>query len=662
MRCFNVYDLLSRSIICITFLISTTSGFTSGPIRTTASLTALQTSSQSQEPIASPPPISTYDTDEQFIRLALESATKPNSSDDTTTRSSAFPAPTVGAVLVASDGTTVLGTAVSDYKTEAIRGCLRNAGFTISLTSNDDSTMDAEWKVESPAGASRQSTLYVTLEPSTRRRGTALPPVTDLLKKVVGVVNRIVIGTPCPVAEKAGRGAKILKEAGFDVRMGGILDEECRELIEDFSELANCKLQRMAREHYQSTGRPLGFLHCSVIESDNIEAFARHGNAFGTSFGTTRLSFRDFGSYELAPPPDHLWAEEEDEIYDVDFEEEVSQYEESVSSPIIMPWYEQADAVVVTFPRFGNGPPDDNSVKARLSGVKWLASQDALLPAGVERIVVMDTTELLSLPLSNSDPNVPDGVDMEGFWKAKDRKPTRVLLRRGVHESSRAAATAASEAAQVAAAAAQAALEAVETGDVTKATEIAKESRAKAEAAAQAIQKQLDDIQEIRTKLQGMGAVVETLEGREPIDVMKYLGEKNGLYTVVWRAGCWGNRGVRAILAGAFQCVSAHLAVDAIGGQFWQLIIAENAIQAACGPRSQVQVLADDLSLEYCDDPAVDTDVDCNLTVNGGRPVRLVRVDCRVGLVDHSKPADIIRPKTAKLDDTRLLEQAPWFL
>lgn len=60
---------------------------------------------------------------------------------------------------------------------------------------------------------------------------------------------------------------------------------------------------------------------------------------------------------------------------------------------------------------------------------------------------------------------------------------------------------------------------------------------------------------------------------------MNYLGKRNGYKAVAWRAGCWGERGVRSILRGAFQWVSAHLAVDAVGGRFWQLMLAERAIQ-----------------------------------------------------------------------------------
>ena len=89
-----------------------------------------------------------------------------------------------------------------------------------------------------------------------------------------------------------------------------------------------------------------------------------------------------------------------------------------------------------------------------------------------------------------------------------------------------------------------------------------------------------------------LGAVVETLSGGEPIDVMNHLGERNGYTSVVWRAGCWGNRGVESILAGAFQWVSAHIAVDATGGKFWQLMLAERAVQGAVGPESKVKVFA----------------------------------------------------------------------
>jgi hypothetical protein len=100
--------------------------------------------------------------------------------------------------------------------------------------------------------------------------------------------------------------------------------------------------------------------------------------------------------------------------------------------------------VVGTFPRSGNGPPNDDSIMARLNGLKWLATHGNQLSAGVERILVLDATELRHLPLTNDDPNLPKGVDIESFWRSVDRKPVRLLLRRGVHEAARAAAMAAS--------------------------------------------------------------------------------------------------------------------------------------------------------------------------------------------------------------------------
>lgn len=147
-------------------------------------------------------------------------------------------------------------------------------------------------------------------------------------------------------------------------------------------------------------------------------------------------------------------------------------------------------------------------------------------------------------------------------------------------------------AAQAAANAAQRAMEAIETGDSESAAEAAIECQQAAASAAEIAQKELMYALELKRKLTSLGAVVETLKGGEPIDVMKHLGDRNGYHSVVWRAGCWGNRGVEAILAGAFQWVSAHLAVDAKGGKFWQLMLAERAVQAACGPESRVKVFA----------------------------------------------------------------------
>lgn len=412
--------------------------------------------------------------------------------------------------------------------------------------------------------------------------------------------------------------------------------------------------------------QPLGFLHCSVIDSDTAESFVRNGNSFGKNSGGQVLSFRDFGSYALAPPPESIWArdfdEEEDEFStEIEFEFEDEDWQESLNRNPMMPWYEQVDACVATFPKRGNGPSNDDSVTARLFGLTWLATGGKELPAAVERVLVMDATDLPDLPMANDDPRLPKGVDIETFWKSKGRKPSRVLLRHGDNAQAIAAASAAAEAAQKAAEAATLTKEAIESGDAEKAAEAAIEYQKAALAATEVVQTEMQKTQALKQKLTDMGVIVEVISGGDPIDVMNHLGHRNGYKAVVWRAGCWGERGVQSILAGAFQYVSAHLAVDAVGGKFWQLMLAERAVQAACGPERKVKVVADqeDISLEYCDDE--DADKDCNLTVDGD-PVRHVRLDCRVLLENENRKRELRSVKTKPLDKKYIEEEAPWFL
>lgn len=216
-------------------------------------------------------------------------------------------------------------------------------------------------------------------------------------------------------------------------------------------------------------------------------------------------------------------------------------------------------------------------------------------------------------------------------------------------------------AAEAAARAAEAAMEAIETGDAEIAAEAAIAAQRDSMAAAELIQTELSKVLSRKQKLQTAGVIVETLNGSEPIDVMKHLGQRNGYDSVVWRAGCWGQRGVKSILDGAFQWVSAHLAVDANGGKFWQQMLAERAVQGACGPESRVKVFAGegDISLEYCDTP--EADGDCVLTVDG-KAVRHVRLDCRVALVDNDRPREFVIAPTKRLDRKVIEEEAPWFL
>jgi pyrimidine deaminase RibD-like protein len=255
---------------------------------------------------------------------------------------SSYPRPTTGAVLVTEDGR-VLGRGRSDYNTDCIQAVMVDAGLEV--------TPLKEWCVTWPASAKlrndiSRSTLYLTLEPSMFRLGKAMPSQTQLIE--LSGVRRVVIGCRDPIIEYASKGSSACHSAGIDVSMGTVLREECEHLIEEYSQLATSKLQRMARKHFLQTKRPLGFLHCSVVDTKNIEAFARAGNAFGKNFGgKAELSYRNLGAYEIAPPPETVWADEDlmeddfetemtDDIFDLDFEEETLQ--EGLGGSPMMPW------------------------------------------------------------------------------------------------------------------------------------------------------------------------------------------------------------------------------------------------------------------------------------------------------------------------------------
>eukprot|EP00591_Stephanopyxis_turris_P002188 CAMPEP_0195530634 /NCGR_PEP_ID=MMETSP0794_2-20130614/33599_1 /TAXON_ID=515487 /ORGANISM="Stephanopyxis turris, Strain CCMP 815" /LENGTH=676 /DNA_ID=CAMNT_0040662185 /DNA_START=273 /DNA_END=2303 /DNA_ORIENTATION=+ len=575
-----------------------------------------------------------------------------------------FPRP-VGAALVVSEDGRVIGSGITTCNQDCVVAALSSAGV--------EATPLREWCVTWTADRKKReeihgATLYTTLEPSSEHNGESLPPITQLIE--CSGVKRVVIGCRDPVTEHGSLGAAAIHAAGLSVSMG-IENEACEDLIKEYSDLANTKLQKFARNHLKAHKRPLGFLHCSVIDSDDAKAFASNGNAFGIDMGGGKvLSERDFGAYELAPPPESIWAQAVEEEYDerdVDYDADTFFEDEnemqSLSRNPMMPWYEQVDAVVATFPKKGNGPSDDDSIQSRLNGLKWLATHGRVLPAGVERILVLDANDLSDLPLLNNDPNLPSGVDVESFWKGEGRKPTKILLRHASNAIAEAAARSAANAAEDAAEASLRAKEAIESGDAEAAAEAAIACQQAAIASMQSIQREMETMQDLRRALTTQGVIVEAIKGADPIDVMNHLGKRNGYKAVVWRAGCWGSRGVDSIVAGAFQWVSAHLAVVAVGGRFWQLMTAERAVQGACGPESKVKVFSEqeDISLEYCDDK--NADQDCVMSV-GGRPIRHVRLDCRVALMDNSRPIELVHAETEPIKKWMgsKKEEAPWFL
>ena len=119
-----------------------------------------------------------------------------------------------------------------------------------------DVTPLREWVVAWPSSKQLRedlasATLYLTLEPSNERQGETLPPVTQLIQQ--SGIHRVVIGCPHPVPELATEGAASLHSSGIQVSMG-IEQDDCAALVTQYSALANTKLQKNARKHFQRYG------------------------------------------------------------------------------------------------------------------------------------------------------------------------------------------------------------------------------------------------------------------------------------------------------------------------------------------------------------------------------------------------------------------------
>jgi pyrimidine deaminase RibD-like protein len=251
---------------------------------------------------------------------------------------SAFPKANVGAVLVGDDDVVISESCSDYYQTFAVRPLLENIGIQI--------LPGAAWTVSWPSSPELRhrlasATLFLTLEPSSAQ--------TMSLIAQAGI-TRVVIGALHPIPEMRGKGVAALQAAGIQVGLVPDLEEECQLVIQDYAEIANSKFQRMARKHFELFGRPLGFLHCSVIDSEIVKAFIEQSLGSAKQPKDDATPNRSQGPYELAPPPDMIWTSKS------------SAEELAEGEGMAMPWYEQADAVVATFPRPGNGPPDDDSV------------------------------------------------------------------------------------------------------------------------------------------------------------------------------------------------------------------------------------------------------------------------------------------------------------
>lgn len=117
----------------------------------------------------------------------------------------------------------------------------------------------------------KNCTLYVSLEPCSHYGKT--PPCAELIiKKGIG---RVVIGTLDPNPKVAGRGVKMMQEAGIEVYTG-ILEKECRELNKRFFCL-------------QEKQRPYIILKWAETADGYIDYSRKNGNPLTISTALTKL-------------------------------------------------------------------------------------------------------------------------------------------------------------------------------------------------------------------------------------------------------------------------------------------------------------------------------------------------------------------------------------
>eukprot|EP00592_Proboscia_alata_P027777 CAMPEP_0194445098 /NCGR_PEP_ID=MMETSP0176-20130528/127662_1 /TAXON_ID=216777 /ORGANISM="Proboscia alata, Strain PI-D3" /LENGTH=414 /DNA_ID=CAMNT_0039271599 /DNA_START=100 /DNA_END=1341 /DNA_ORIENTATION=+ len=143
----------------------------------------------------------------------------------------------------------------NSFDTDCVFAALTDAGI--------EATPLREWIVNWPSSSQLRTqiagaTLYTTLEPSCERRGTEMPPLTDLIH--LAGIKRVVIGSQDPIAERATNGAAALHADGLQVYCGVQQDAVRTELIPDYISRINGKLARFGRTHAQSEKRPMGFL------------------------------------------------------------------------------------------------------------------------------------------------------------------------------------------------------------------------------------------------------------------------------------------------------------------------------------------------------------------------------------------------------------------
>lgn len=371
-----------------------------------------------------------------------------------------------------------------------MKSVLENAGLVVSSSS-------AGWNITWPTDAATRgdialSTLYLTLEPSAEASGISSPPITQLIEQAG--IPRVVIGSLNPIPELQNTGVQVLVDLGIEIVAGSILAEDCNAVNQDYTRRANSKLSRMAWEHFNKFGRPLGFIDATD---------SRERQRFLAS----------------CPVEDSVWAD--DSFY--------ASIESDSFTGGTLPWYGHADAYIVTI---------EVDQPNRFGALEWLVTDGVNLPAGMERVVVVDAIDLKNLPTLNGGSHFSSDVDIEAFWIGRNRKPTRIILMGGGKIKSQADAQAATAAAQEAAIAATQMASAMESGntmDASNGVEAAMQRYKAAQNHAEQVFADFRETFEVRRRLESKGVVIDVVENGSPGDIMNVIGVTTAYRSVIWR-------------------------------------------------------------------------------------------------------------------------------
>ena len=138
--------------------------------------------------------------DTNFMKELLEGM-KGEDEEENDKAMACLPKPFSGAMLVHDESSKIIGRGITDYNNGCVQNCLSNTGMiTIAPLKEWAVTFSSRQEKE----LMKDCTLYLTLEPSSARKGSMVPSETRLIEECG--VGRVVVGALDPIEEARSKG------------------------------------------------------------------------------------------------------------------------------------------------------------------------------------------------------------------------------------------------------------------------------------------------------------------------------------------------------------------------------------------------------------------------------------------------------------------------